>query len=847
MRNDSPTQSFIAALERHGCTVRPDGAGWRSNCPSHAHSHGNRNRPALSISEGHDGRVLVNCHAGCAIDAVLDPIGLQSGDLFPSTGATPPAREKKPEKRLPGLPPGEIGKTLFPYPTADDKPAIAVYRYTRDGGKCFAQYAYDGQGWIKGLGAWKERLRPLYRLPTIKAAGAEGFVVFHEGEKAVEAAIKAGLGGIHTTTIGGAGNAHKSDFSPLRGRGVVIVPDNDEPGEKHAQSLVRLAYGAGARAVRIVRLPGLPPKGDVVEWLEAGGDDARWFKLVKDAETIDPERVGTTQQAHKSGPNEADSTWDDPQPLPSALLPVDAFNPDLLPSPFRAFVVDVAERMQCPVDYPAAAIMVSLGSLIGRRCAIHPKAHDDWLVVPNLWGGLIGRPSLMKSPAMQQALRPLDALITRARETYAQQVDEFEALKIAHDARMKQWKEQIGKAAKAGKDPTMVEKPAKPEEPVERRYRTNEGSVECLIQLLNQNPDGLLLMRDELVGWVRGLDRSGREGARQFFLECWNGNGTSFDYDTIAHGHMRCESLCLSVLGTIQPGPLSELIAHADKGGGGDDGLIQRFQLMVYPDISHEWKHVDRRPDEYAARSAVEVFMRLDERLPETLRFDDEGQEVFNAWWRELECRIRREESATVEAHLAKYRSLMPSLALLIHLADVADRHCGDALGDVPPVTGEAAERAVRWCAYLESHARRVYAMGANAGMGAARLLLDRLIEGRVESPFKVKLVQQKGWKGLATTEQVKRAIEVLEMFGWVRMEVDRTGGRPSEICHLHPRAKHFKTPIGDTPVNPVKGGEGALRGLRGSLPKGDETQNAPGTRERPPTATPPKIWEMPQ
>jgi hypothetical protein len=64
-----------------------------------------------------------------------------------------------------------------------------------------------------------------------------------------------------------------------------------------------------------------------------------------------------------------------------------------LPAAFRPWVSDVAERTQCPVDFPAVAAVVLLATVVGRQVSIRPKAHDDWTVVPNLWGAVIGRPS----------------------------------------------------------------------------------------------------------------------------------------------------------------------------------------------------------------------------------------------------------------------------------------------------------------------------------------------------------------------------------------------------------------------------------------------------------------------
>ncbi len=116
--------------------------------------------------------------------------------------------------------------------------------------------------------------------------------------------------------------------------------------------------------------------------------------------------------------------WPEPTPLPNALPPVDPFDADLLPVALRAWVMDIALRMQCPADFPAVAALVALSSLIGARAVIQPKARDDWQVVPNLWGAVVGRPGVKKSPALSEALKPLNRL----------QATEFELWQAAHGA-----------------------------------------------------------------------------------------------------------------------------------------------------------------------------------------------------------------------------------------------------------------------------------------------------------------------------------------------------------------------------------------------------------------------------
>jgi hypothetical protein len=74
----------------------------------------------------------------------------------------------------------------------------------------------------------------------------------------------------------------------------------------------------------------------------------------------------------------------EPQDLPASLLPVPAFDPDLLPENFKAWVEDIGTRMQCPLDYVAVAAMIGAGVLIGRKIAVRPKQRDNWTEVSNL-------------------------------------------------------------------------------------------------------------------------------------------------------------------------------------------------------------------------------------------------------------------------------------------------------------------------------------------------------------------------------------------------------------------------------------------------------------------------------
>ena len=480
------------------------------------------------------------------------------------------------------------------------------------------------------------------------------------------------------------------------------------------------------------------------------------------------------QDAEADREIEQTAAWLEPGELPGNLPDVPVLDPELLPESFRPWLVDVSERIGCPLDYPAAGAIVSLSAVVGRQIGIRPQRRDDWTVVPNLWGAIIGRPGLLKTPALSEAMRPLSKLEARARESFEAETAEHEAAQMVAKQSAKVTDQEIAKALKAGdkqkaSDLATFARDDNPAPPVRRRYQTQDGTVEKIGELLAANPRGILVFRDELVGWLRSMDREGNECSRAFYLEAWNGTG-GYIFDRIGRGTVDIEAACLAIMGGIQPGPLQAYIRSAMNGDAGDDGLLQRLQVVVWPDPPKDWKEVDRWPDSDARQAAFEVFDRLDaidpdqigaepDRLP-FLRFDNEAQEAFGEWRARLEHRLRNEDHAPAfEAALSKQRSLMPSLALLIHLAD------NPAGGPVPI---RPTLQAIAWTEYLEAHARRLYAPALDMPGHAARALGERIRAGELPPVFQARDVYRRHWAGL-DREAVDAALDILESIGWVK------------------------------------------------------------------------------
>jgi hypothetical protein len=399
----------------------------------------------------------------------------------------------------------------------------------------------------------------------------------------------------------------------------------------------------------------------------------------------------------------------------------------------------------------------------------------------------------MKSPAMAEGLRPLKRLAIKAHEKFKQECDEYEVDEIFLKQQQSMRGEDIKKALKSKNDLKIQDAREdaleavrnEQESPVEHRYIVNDATIEKLGELLNQNPNGLLLERDELTGWLKSLDREDRANDRAFYLECFDGKG-NYTYDRIGRGTLHIESTTLSIIGGLQPSKLRPYIWHAINQGTGDDGLIQRFQLAVYPDDTGAWRNVDRWPDEEARQTAVEIFERLDamEPLPtddegrvKGVRFDEKGQLIFDRWRQGLEQKARESGiHPAVESHLIKYRSLMPSLALIINTIEV---------GHGRPVIERSAEKAVTWCGYLESHMYRIYGSAINPAIQAAETILAR--RNGLPDGFTSRIVQRKGWAGLSESKLVREGIDELVACGYLRESRIDSRGRPSLIYHWNP------------------------------------------------------------
>lgn len=499
---------------------------------------------------------------------------------------------------------------------------------------------------------------------------------------------------------------------------------------------------------------------------------------------------------------EPEQAWQQPSEIKADLPSAPPFNASvLLPQGLADFVLDEADRMPCPPDYVASALMVVLGAVIGAKCGIKPKRRDDWLVTPNLYGGVVGDPSAKKTPAVNTVMRLLDRLEAKEAEQLIDRERDYEIEMAAYDAHESAVKANMKKAATGAKPDQLKMSAAmedlkdleEPEKPYARRFKSNDATVEKLGDILVHNQMGMLVFRDELIGLLSSWDKEGREGDRAFYLEGWNGTG-SFSIDRISRGSLHIKCLCLSVFGGIQPDLLERYLSGIANSLD-NDGRIQRFQVLVYPE-SVEWEWRDRYPVQGAREAVRDLFDRLatfepvevgatpaDDfvKLPHFC-FDDAAQELFIEWSTELHREhIAKEQNPLMQQHFGKFEKLFCAVALILHLVE----------GNTGPVKVDSAIRAAAWCEYLAGHARRVYGLVEVSKVNAAKMLGRRLSEGKLLAGFTARDVYKKGWAGISTNSEAENALGILEDHGWVNgYEVFDQPGRPTVRYQINPQIR---------------------------------------------------------
>lgn len=433
----------------------------------------------------------------------------------------------------------------------------------------------------------------------------------------------------------------------------------------------------------------------------------------------------------------------------------------------------IAADKGAPVDYVALSWLVSAASIMGSKRRVAPYGGSTWAEPSILWLGLVGDPSHNKSPS-------LDPMMTILREMEEERTDEHaEAIAVwqadSERARLEreQWKEAVKAATKENLNtPPLPDAAREPVEPRRRRYFVQDTTPESMASILVGNPEGSLMFRDELAGWVTSFDRY-NPGGRTYWLEAYGGRSLTVDRKSSPEP-IRIPFNSVSVIGGIQPGKLADCLL-----GATDDGLAARL-LFTWPE-----RPAFSRPTSTADLTGFKAALhRLDglawdysedgKLKPVRVPLDPAAADIFDA-----AQQFYRDQESDAGGLLKSYIGKLSGLTLRLALAS---EFAGWAYRGGPEPSSIKAETIKAVADFVESYAlpmaERVYGDAALPVDERNAATLARYIKRNRLRSINTRDVQRTArLPGMREASDIAPAVEALVEAGWLRPDPSRKGG----------------------------------------------------------------------
>jgi putative DNA primase/helicase len=475
-------------------------------------------------------------------------------------------------------------------------------------------------------------------------------------------------------------------------------------------------------------------------------------------------------------------------------LPVDLFSPHTGASAgAAACIIEEAQRRSCPVDYIAGSMLAAGAALIGNSRRVRPWG--SWIEPVALNVGLVGSPSMKKSPAADAILDPVKKLEREMSVAHGDTLRDFETRSLSAKLLHQKWESDVETALGNGcPAPTMPEEAQAPERPGCPRITATDATVPALADVCVASRKGVLLFRDELAGWLQNLGAYGGDGDRAFFIEAYGGRSYSIDRKKNAT-RIEIPRLLVSILGGIQPDKLATALLRGD-----DDGFAARF-LYFWPQAVPFKRPHETGADTGLTRALYRLHL-LDlqpigegEFAPVILPLTEGAASAFGEWCSEITTR-GNESQGLMAGLLGKAGGGVLRLAAVLAHFDWA---FGPEAAPPECVSVGAIQRAmVLYDEYLLPMAERTFGDAARPERERLAAILARQIlkrrEGVQADAGQVSVRDiQRNWKpvGLDTAEKVKAALGALSDADWLRDISDRAGdtaGRKRTAYQVNPK-----------------------------------------------------------
>lgn len=459
-----------------------------------------------------------------------------------------------------------------------------------------------------------------------------------------------------------------------------------------------------------------------------------------------PDEVARLAALDKGGLNEP------PEPLlrPSDPPAPEPFPIDALPATVRPFVEAVAALFPVPLEVPAWGALVAAATAVGTQRALSPK--QGWKEFPTFYAAVVAPTGSAKSAALALCVEPL---------------------MLKQKALFDRWKQEL--AEWQGSE----DKQALGPRPRLEHVLTTDATVEALAVMLDASPQGLLVHRDELTGWLNAMDayRSGRGADLEFWLS--TATNQAVKVDRKKGDAIFLERPFVNVLGALVP----ESLAKFRTGENATNGLYQRLTVIApdWPPRQVSLAELDpalrRDYDQifgYLFRLPPVADSTTGRPAPEALVFDDPARAYWLAW---LEGKMAEEPDLPpiLRGKWPRLEAMALRVAVVLHEVERPGRPPG-------PIGVDTIHAACRMAGWLMATERRLHALTEiDADERRDRRVRD-WIAGRPGCTASARELHQNGVAGIKKTEEARRALASLVERGWARWlkqnQIVEVGGR---------------------------------------------------------------------
>lgn len=785
---------------------KPNGANsYMVRCPCH-----DDKQQSLSVTEK-NGKILINCFAGCSPQDILMVSGLKEKDLF-NDSPNRKAATDKPQS--------------VEYNYGHDLKKVRFYTKTADGWqKTFYWKHLDENGeWQNGMGDKTPPLYQQFKLDLVrrraeKPADSEmsedgdlftdepwTTVFIVEGEKDADTLnLKLEMEAVcspHGGSKGDLKSKWRAEYNPLfEGLDVAIIPDNDEVGRQFASMVAQQVFPY-AKSVRIVDLkrewPDLKEKGDITDVYEnetpshgrtlAEQVSGKLEALTLSADILTEEQIPAAEaKPDEKGTDE----WEPPVPFTDYKLP--EFPVDALPPVIRAYAVSAAESVQVPVDMCASACLAVLALAVQGKYRIMGK--PDWTEPLNLYVLCIAKPSERKSSIISKVTKPVNEYESEYNDLHAA---EFEKNRIEYAALKREREELIKKIAterKSGNDISelgdkvteLADEIANFVFKVPLKLYVDDVTPEKLEEEMSLQGDRIALLSSEggIFNTLSGQYSNTKSVNINVFLQAWSGD--SIRVGRVSREGCSMSSAALTILLMIQPHVISGVLQNSSFRGR---GLTARFlYCMPKSAVGHRRYRTEPIPPQVSENYHSLIHSLLDDEVkeePRMISLSREADLMMEEFSEKLEPKILH-EYVEIDEWSGKLAGTVLRIAGILTRAKAAERDTDQLNGLI--VSGETMQAAIAIGEYFVEHTRSAFMlMGADEVTEKAKYVLGKIQDKKLTEFNHKKILDI--CRTIPDVETLTPVLDKLIDFGWLKNVTPEWSGRGRP-----PAAKYLVNP----------------------------------------------------